>query len=383
MPRLLTTGVSILAVSSLVLWSFAAERSGAAKASRDRGQITVSNDRITVPKAAVAGRSKSAGQPGTTGAAVIYDNYGTGNAYDQMFSWALRNEVDGVNQLQGDPFVPTDSDYDLAAIELTAILIQGANELDVWLHDDNGGVPGNVLESFHVSNTLGDPFAVNAPIVLTSQGTRLTKGQTYWIVAQPSEPNSIAGWCLNVTGDSGAHAQSLDGVSWSTSSSTRGVFRVTGTAVSGGCPIAQAAYSVQSRLKGLISATLPTGVTGLLADLRQFRDRTLARTAEGRQLTALYYAHADELKSLLAQDPSLTLATVELVAKLLPALRTAAVRPTGTVRVEASLIAEGRQLIERYRAAAGPDLQPALKAVREFVDARTVRMSSTSAELAF
>src|SRR5260370_35091783 len=64
-------------------------------------------------------------------------------------------------------FTPSSS-YTLDDIALAVELISGANQLDVWLSSDSGGLgPGAVLGSFHFANAMV-PYASSLVSVLTA-----------------------------------------------------------------------------------------------------------------------------------------------------------------------------------------------------------------------
>jgi len=72
------------------------------------------------------------------------------------------------------------------------------NEVTIAMHDDNAGVPGTILRSVTVSDSL--PVAFEWGVSLTraafSSSYPLTNGTTYWIVV--TMPNDTAGvWFLN------------------------------------------------------------------------------------------------------------------------------------------------------------------------------------------
>ncbi len=163
-----------------------------------------------------------------TQAAVIFNNFGPGDTYTTGTGWTLGSDLDWD---QGDAFTPVGGSYTLDTIELAVGLVSGTNELDVWLMNDSGGVPGAIIEAFHFSGAMGS-FGGPIPLLLANSVLNpvLSEGVQYWLIAN-NTTSDWAAWNWNSTGDIGPHAQRTGLGAWSSPDNTRGAFRITGTPV--------------------------------------------------------------------------------------------------------------------------------------------------------
>ena len=114
----------------------------------------------------------------------------------------------------------------------------GPRELDVALASDQAGVPGAVLETYHLSDLSAPsvyPFV--GLVVHSSLYPLLSAGQRYWITVQATFPNQTsAGWWINVQSQQGLMGWHAGvGTRWVTGTDPMGAFVVkgipTGTAV--------------------------------------------------------------------------------------------------------------------------------------------------------
>lgn len=121
----------------------------------------------------------------------------------------------------------------LDTIELGMTHETGANELDIFFASDASGVPGTVLETFHLSNAVPGPLEPPSPIMVTSLlHPLLTSGNQYWVFASAPATGSWLVWNLNNTGDIGPTADRIDGGAWVlVEDDLRGAMRINGTAV--------------------------------------------------------------------------------------------------------------------------------------------------------
>jgi hypothetical protein len=167
---------------------------------------------------------------GQARADVLYNNFGTGDAYQTNNSWIIgRFPGTSITWVQGDPFRVTGGDVTLDRLTLALSWgVAGPNEVDVQFRADSGGLPGATLESFHFSN-LGN-FGMNNPPVVADSALHplLSAGAQYWVTASASDLSFIS-WNLNSTGDTGPHAQSQNGGPFNIVPGTRGAYRVEGT----------------------------------------------------------------------------------------------------------------------------------------------------------
>ena len=128
---------------------------------------------------------------------------------------------------------PGAEDFTLDRIELAVGLHSGSNELDVFLYNDNAGVPGDLLESFHFSDAM-QLFGSTALLAADSSlHPTLAGGSQYWLSALPSDVNTGAGWNANALGQSGYQAlfDYAGGGTWvpDDGQSTQGAYRISGS----------------------------------------------------------------------------------------------------------------------------------------------------------
>jgi hypothetical protein len=111
-------------------------------------------------------------------------------------------------------------------------VISGPNQVQAWLMSDDSGAPGNVLESYLVSNLPTPPGPLRAMDSATNPV--LFGGQRYWFAVTGGE-NTFALWTLTLfdgdPADGGASRTIINGVAqpWMVGSGTRtGALQVLG-----------------------------------------------------------------------------------------------------------------------------------------------------------
>jgi hypothetical protein len=162
---------------------------------------------------------------------IIYDNFIPGDGYDIFTGWLIGNPSGSEAWVQGDPFIVSGT-YTLSQITVAASYVGGPNVFTVYLMDDADGVPGNVIEEFDFVD-LGYFGNYNAPLVAASSlNPTLEDGQVYWLVAVTTD-TTWAAWNFNKTGDTGAHAQQVNGGDWTIVDGIRGAFRIEADPVTG------------------------------------------------------------------------------------------------------------------------------------------------------
>ena len=123
------------------------------QASKD-GVITINGGRTTVymkpPSPVVA-----PAQPPSADLVTIYSNLGTGsNVYNAIAgSGVLGRQVPGQPRPEwlANGFTPT-ADHTVTEIQVGVTYVSGDNEMVLSLNEDNGGVPGKVLHTWHFAN---------------------------------------------------------------------------------------------------------------------------------------------------------------------------------------------------------------------------------------
>jgi len=187
---------------------------------------------------------------------VIYDNFDVGDTYNTGTGWTIGAPQGQPFQEVGCPFVVSGS-YTLSQITVAAGYVTGENKYTVWLMDDAGGVPGNIIEEFDFAD-LGPFGQNNAPLVGVSVlNPNLDDGSQYWVVCSTSLTTWSA-WNWNTTGDAGPFAFRLDGGDWLPSSGTRSVFRVEGDPVEGAAAVDPPAVA-----RPVVAPSQTTGAPGV------------------------------------------------------------------------------------------------------------------------
>jgi hypothetical protein len=153
---------------------------------------------------------------------VIYDNFDVGDNYQTNIGWTIG--LQNPKWIQGDPFAVSGT-YTLSQITVAGTYVLGPNVFTVYLMDDAGGVPGNIIEEFDFVG-LGQFGNYSPPLVAQSVlNPTLEDGAVYWLVATTDDAAWTV-WNWNSTGDSGPHAQQQDYGDWTIVNNTHGAFRV-------------------------------------------------------------------------------------------------------------------------------------------------------------
>ena len=162
-------------------------------------------------------------------AGIVYSNFGPGDSYQNAGYAIYPDEV-----ALGMPFTPG-LDYNLTRIELAAGLLDGPNVLDVSLMTSDGGVPGTVIETWHLIDALG-PWPASKPLVVVDSVLHplIRGGVQYWLTASTPVQDNFIGWNENSVGDRGAIADKRhDQDPWNlVPVNDRAVFRISGTSMS-------------------------------------------------------------------------------------------------------------------------------------------------------
>ena len=156
---------------------------------------------------------------------VLYDNFGPGDSYQTGIGWTIGAPGGGDFWEQGDPF-DVSGTYTLSQVTAAGGWVVGPNKYVLFLMDDAGGQPGNVIEEYDFSD-IGQFGGNNPTLVGVSYlNPELDDGNTYWLIAS-CDPAAWCAWNWNNTGDAGLHAWRTNGGPWSTGGgNTRGAYRV-------------------------------------------------------------------------------------------------------------------------------------------------------------
>ena len=127
----------------------------------------------------------------------IFNSFLPGDTYslDSGFTIGAGSAVGGgvVRVDQGDAFKPIGTSYSVDNIVVPiGMSCCGPSILDLWLMSDVGGMPGAIIESFHlVDALLPVDFMHHAPIVASSMlHPVLLEGTSYWLIA--SAPTNVS-----------------------------------------------------------------------------------------------------------------------------------------------------------------------------------------------
>src|SRR4051812_20198817 len=101
-------------------------------------------------------------------AAVIYSNFGPGDTYRTNVGWTIGLSPSGITIVQGDPFSIGGSDYVLDSITLPLAYNDGpSRDGDIQLRANASGLPGAVIEAFHLSNLPTLSPIPSVPVVVS------------------------------------------------------------------------------------------------------------------------------------------------------------------------------------------------------------------------
>ncbi len=161
---------------------------------------------------------------------VVFSNLGAGGSYQCCVGDNVNGGIFGERDVAS-PFTPSNG-FTLDSIEVALTWLEGVNAGDILLRSDNGGLPGQILESFHVTGL--PTFTTTSTVLAVGISTLhpvLTSGLQYWVVASISD-SSLLSFNLNNTGDVGEGFGFNFGTTWDFRPGfTAGAFRVNGSPI--------------------------------------------------------------------------------------------------------------------------------------------------------
>lgn len=171
---------------------------------------------------------------GQISAAPIFSTLGSGDSYSDTWGYTIGTNNTGFlyDYDQGNQFVIGGAiSYNLDTIEVAIGLVEGTNQLDVWLMNDAGGQPGAIIESFHFVDAMGDFSA--SPLVLGTSVVRplLTPGTKYWLIASTPVADTWAAWNGSEPVVIGLRARRSGADPWVLTTEAMAAFRVSGTVI--------------------------------------------------------------------------------------------------------------------------------------------------------
>jgi len=164
---------------------------------------------------------------------VLFDTFGPADTYTTNVGWTIGfsgSEFDTASQLFS--IVPATPHY-LDRIELAVGIVDGTNQLDVWLMSDAAGEPGSIIEAFSFTDAMGPFGSANPPLSADSVlHPVLNPGTPYWLVASAPVSDTWAAWNLSSPTVTGTTAYRIGLGPWILSpADTLGAFRLTGSPI--------------------------------------------------------------------------------------------------------------------------------------------------------
>ena len=182
-------------------------------AASQSGIITINGGRTTVSMQGRIGKVQSRIQPPAPGLVTIYSNLGpAGSEYDCCTGGTVsgaRSPV-GANILTAMAFTPK-ANYAVARIDLAAGHASGPNGVVVTLNDDQGGVPGNIIHTWRLTNLTTFGTCCTLEVLQGGSEAVITGGVQYWIVERALQRDTWDAWNQNNTGATGTAAQKYNG----------------------------------------------------------------------------------------------------------------------------------------------------------------------------
>jgi hypothetical protein len=104
-------------------------------------------------------------------------------------------------------FTP-DTDALVTEIDVAVEHASGANEVDIVLYADHGGLPGKKLKSFKVTNLQGISGCCGLAVGKDRTGIAVTGGTPYWVavITDKNGPDMFGAWVDNTTDEISAGA---------------------------------------------------------------------------------------------------------------------------------------------------------------------------------
>jgi hypothetical protein len=162
----------------------------------------------------------------------IYSTLGKGNhVYSQLSGFGVLGTDTGqiLPEMVANGFRPT-ADHVVTEVQVGATHLQGTNVLVVSLNEDNFGVPGKALHTWHFSNL---PVVWSCCTLQTgkyAKGIKVKKGKLYWVVLRPEQKFQDT-WDIfadNYAGKQGRMWANNTGTGWNASYQTLGAVGVFG-----------------------------------------------------------------------------------------------------------------------------------------------------------
>jgi hypothetical protein len=162
----------------------------------------------------------------------IYSTLGTG---DHVYSTLSGIGILGTDTGQPFPemvangFRPK-TDHIVTEIQVGATHYQGTNALVISLNQDNHGVPGKALHTWHFSNLPAIWSCCTLQTAKYAKGIKVQKGKLYWVVLRPNQQfqDTWDIWADNVAEKQGRMWANNTGSGWNASYQVLGALGVFG-----------------------------------------------------------------------------------------------------------------------------------------------------------
>ena len=168
-------------------------------------------------------------------ATVLFDGFGAGDSFEQPRIVSAANSdvvIDGDIVAQDSDwalaFTTPDDDYNLTSIEIALSSVTGANEVEIFLLANDGGLPGSTLESWLLSDVLVSGGSIHT--LSSALNPLLSSNTRYWVEMSAGDGGLAAsrtGWNSS-TGTNSLRARQFDEGAWSGSGSSAYGWRVNG-----------------------------------------------------------------------------------------------------------------------------------------------------------
>ena len=206
--------VKLVCAGSLLFASFTA----VGQSSTD-GTLIINGGRNVLRQKPLAQKATPA-TPATPGLVKIYSTLGTGShVYSVLSGIGILGTDTGqlFPEMVANGFRPK-ADHVVTEIQVGVWHYQGTNALAVSLNQDNHGVPGKALHSWHFSNLPVMWSCCTLQTAKYTKGIAVKKGKSYWVVLSPEKQfqDTWDTWADNVAGKSGRMWANNNGSGWNT-----------------------------------------------------------------------------------------------------------------------------------------------------------------------
>lgn len=161
----------------------------------------------------------------------IFNTFGQDNAYNPNNGWTVANPgAVGFTQWFAFPITPS-ADATVTKIVEAIGYVTGTNSVTIAIMSDNGGVPGDILQSKTVKNldTFGN--CCNVAVDRLKTGVPVKAGTTYWIAAmlpKKKQANTWDAWNLSTANTNSVPAAFYNGTNWVQTTANYSAFAVYG-----------------------------------------------------------------------------------------------------------------------------------------------------------